>query len=719
MAETLVAILFVTSSGRGKTVSFWWPERPKRLPRLSRPRPDPREAYTAHKTDVQWRAAFSPDFDRQIGRDATQLYSPDDEDSYEWQPPTFVRRQSTSQARSSSTGRDSPHVDRSFDRSHIGDEPVHNDGVLTPLVLGYPLNALAALLAPVALCHQKFELLVDELVFLGHPVCRDADGSWPPVPTPGSAPNTDVRAGNNSDGIAHSHSLHMFHIVFVLDRPDPSSASTGNLARYYDALYRQVAFKLTAALYLQQSVSGFVDNECDYLEDLKSHLLMRDPYDNTSGAYNAAIKSFMEAAKTTSSIASGLMKTFDAIKNKALVDVVVGDIHVQIQLPPFLDALLHDPDDIDYPSDDEDDNTWGAESIGWRLPPFTRWKSLLLMKDDSELEIIEDLGQSGTFEGDIKSEEMLEFLDHTSPHLTFNEIHDLLAWQHWEKLWSIVRILIANRKAMIIDPIHQSLKATYVPIPGSTMSNQLIMEFEHHFVNEPEIPRLPALLSDISQNPRETFAGALGVQRERVPAWMHVLKWLIRKRVVVRLHTRVRIRVPAHIKESVRTEQAERRLAREREKARHGAGSGLGLGKPVERRGRKRTRDATVSWDSSVEDEGNGPELPYARMDSVEVGVDDDDADGFDWQDEDDNLLPSVIPTPQKATALQRMWLESMTHGKDPRMAELFKRLADHFDGTITEDEIMQINSDENITRQQFREMLQHFKEYLIISMHP
>lgn len=706
MAETLVAILLVTSSGKGKSVSFWWPPRPKRLARLSRPRPDPREAYTARKTDVQWRAAFSPDFDRQIGRDAAQLYSPDDEDSYEWQPPTFVRRQSTSKARSSSTGRDSPHVDRSFDRSHIGDEPVHNDGVLTPLVLGYPLNALAALLAPIALCHQKFELLVDELVFLGHPVCRDADGSWPPVPTPGNVPNADVRA-DNSDGIAHSHSLHMFHVVFVLDRPDPSSASTGNLARYYDALYRQVAFKLTAALYLAQSVNGYVDNECEFLEDLKSRLLMRDPYDNTSGAYNAAIDSFMKTAEN-SSMAKGIMKTFNAIKNKELVDVVVGDIHVQIQLPPYLDALLHDPDDIDYPSDDEEENNWGAESVGWRLPPFTPWKSLLLMKDDSELEIIEDLGQSGTFEGDIKSEEMLEFLDHTSPHLTFNEIHDLLAWQHWEKLWSIVRILIANRKAMIIDPIHQGLRATYVPVPGSTMPHTLIMDFEHHFMNEPEIPRLPVLLSNISQNPRATFAGALGVPRERVPVWMHVLKWLVRRRVVVRLHTRVRIRVPANIKEAVRAQQAERRLARE--KARHGAA------KPVERRGRKRTRDATVSWDSSVEE---SPEVRHARMDSVEVYVEDDDADDFDWQDEDDNLLPSVIPTPQKATALQRMWLEAMTQGKDARMTELFRRLADYFDGTITEDEIMQINSDENMTRQQFRDMLQHFKEYLIISMHP
>lgn len=268
MAETLVAILLVTSSGKGKNVSFWWPPRPKSLARICRARPDLRAAYTAHNTDIHWRAAFSPDFDAHLSRNA------DEDESYEWKPPTFVRQQSPSQARSSSSGRGSPVVDRSFDRSRMGDDSVHNDGV-TPLVLGYPLNALAALLAPAAICHQKFELLVDELVFIGHPVCRDSDGSWPPITSPGTLPGSSDEYKRNLEGIALTHLLHLFHLVFVLDRPDPSSASTGNLARYYDAIYRQVAFKLTAALYVEQGATGLVDNECEFLEDLKAKFLMR------------------------------------------------------------------------------------------------------------------------------------------------------------------------------------------------------------------------------------------------------------------------------------------------------------------------------------------------------------------------------------------------------------------------------------------------------------
>lgn len=45
--------------------------------------------------------------------------------------------------------------------------------------LGYPIEVLAALLAPRReLCQQKFELIVDDLAFLGHPVAVGKDGTW-------------------------------------------------------------------------------------------------------------------------------------------------------------------------------------------------------------------------------------------------------------------------------------------------------------------------------------------------------------------------------------------------------------------------------------------------------------------------------------------------------------------------------------------------------------
>lgn len=205
------------------------------------------------------------------------------------------------------------------------------------------------------------------------------------------------------------------------------------------------------------------------------------------------------------------------------------------------------------------------------------------------------------------------------------------------------------------------------------------MEFEEHFTSEPEVPPLPAILSDISQRPRETFAAVLDVPREQGPPlqmWMNVLKWLVRRRVVVRLHTRVRIRVPAQIKEIVRKEQAVRaaELSQKRKLALAQQQQSRKPSVSAERRGRPRTREVTVSWDYTTDDDGGSS---HVRADSgfgEDEEVVDDDWDEVDWHDEDDNLLPSVIPTPQKATALQRMWLEVMTRGKDQLMAERFRR---------------------------------------------
>lgn len=46
-------------------------------------------------------------------------------------------------------------------------------------LLGYRSVFLAGILSPKsALCHQKFELVVDELAFLGHPVYAGPDGGW-------------------------------------------------------------------------------------------------------------------------------------------------------------------------------------------------------------------------------------------------------------------------------------------------------------------------------------------------------------------------------------------------------------------------------------------------------------------------------------------------------------------------------------------------------------
>lgn len=154
------------------------------------------------------------------------------------------------------------------------------------------------------MCHQKFELLVDNLAFIGHPVCAEDDGSWRFKPEKGKlgprgretrngqSPTVD-KASASPDGMMASAEkasfksswLHTFHFVMVLDIPDPSSSASGNVSKYFDIIYEQIAFTVTAVLFQEQVLSNFVEIECDILGSLKDSCISKGsllPFTNVS-----------------------------------------------------------------------------------------------------------------------------------------------------------------------------------------------------------------------------------------------------------------------------------------------------------------------------------------------------------------------------------------------------------------------------------------------------
>jgi hypothetical protein len=181
--------------------------------------------------------------------------------------------------------------------AQVADAPLRDEyGAL----LGYSAEFFAGLLLPKrTLCHRKFELAVDDLFFVGHPVCADDDGTWRfkqekdargrGAHKRRASASTSVSADEISSSTEFDSSaqegngtssplllpppasswLQTFHIAFVHEVPDPSSQASGNIGRYFDIIYQQVAFTLTAVLFREQVMSNFVENECDVLSALK------------------------------------------------------------------------------------------------------------------------------------------------------------------------------------------------------------------------------------------------------------------------------------------------------------------------------------------------------------------------------------------------------------------------------------------------------------------
>jgi hypothetical protein len=82
---------------------------------------------------------------------------------------------------------------------------------------------------------------------------------------------------------------------------------------------------------------------------------------------------------------------YEAIKNSKMAYISINNLPLELQLPPFLDSLLHSQedseDDLSDPSENDEALNWGEElSLGWKLPTMAPWKSLLLLDVDNEMD---------------------------------------------------------------------------------------------------------------------------------------------------------------------------------------------------------------------------------------------------------------------------------------------------------------------------------------------
>lgn len=157
--------------------------------------------------------------------------------------------------------------------------------------LGYDTDILASILSPRReLCHRKFELVIDDLAFIGHPLCVDKDGHWDPESQQigrgrdqrkkgevggyvvGSPPE-EASATKASDSSSQAP-MTMFHLVLVLDRPDPSPHLPFlDLTSWLQIFYDNIAFKMTAALFAEEVRCDYVTRESEKLGILRDRCM--------------------------------------------------------------------------------------------------------------------------------------------------------------------------------------------------------------------------------------------------------------------------------------------------------------------------------------------------------------------------------------------------------------------------------------------------------------
>lgn len=472
MAESLLCILLITSSVRESTVVYRWPDDPKPSPRLTRPLPN--EALSISLLDNPWRAANDDDEVKQ----QQQRPIPTNEFDYAWPKPHLLRPRSHSTSSSHSTN--------STGLWHDDKEPVPDNQYNH--ILGFDSEFLARILCPhKSMSHQKFELVVDDLAFIGHPVSADSDGNWSfkseHIRSRECTPPPEVRdrSLSLSSSASQTNWLQTFHLVLVLDVPDPSSSASGNVSKYFNILYEQIAFTLTAVLYQEQVLSNYVERECDTLISLRESSISTGKCVFQKLCNSVLIiffggesySQFSSQALEATSIAPAFKTLFDAIKSSSVAYLTINYLPLELQLPPYLDALLlhiqnqEEQEDIDpapssldfsHSTEEQAYHTledvpvfdWGQDmSTGWKLPMVAPWKTLLLLDVDNKGDVL-DPHQLDTQEDKNLVEGLIRFLDTVSVTMSYASFPLLLILivtilQDWQK-WLYSLIGISKRK---------------------------------------------------------------------------------------------------------------------------------------------------------------------------------------------------------------------------------------------------------------------------------
>lgn len=139
-------------------------------------------------------------------------------------------------------------------------------------LFGLTKRDLADMLMPKdPLCDRKFELGVEDLVFLGHPVhlsetLDKSESSLNSAPTLATSPSSSIDGDADSELIIQKIRLTKFHIVFVM--------SPSWRLDYHDQIqkmYTEIIQKFTDACTTEQKERGFIS-----LEALKINKIMRD-----------------------------------------------------------------------------------------------------------------------------------------------------------------------------------------------------------------------------------------------------------------------------------------------------------------------------------------------------------------------------------------------------------------------------------------------------------
>ncbi|KAI5808728.1 nitrogen permease regulator of amino acid transport activity 3-domain-containing protein [Peziza echinospora] len=772
MASCLAAILLVVRSSAGTNFVFHYP-------------PNPRIDCTSGGSHLGGSGAEGSDLsdDGRSTNTSTSTNSSDDEledplsendaNAKKHDFPDFEGATSESDRRSRSHAGGKQSSRRRRD-DHEDDDEEDEDaktseaaGPPWETVFGFKTSFLASLLAPrAAICRTKFELAIDDLVFLGYPVQIHPDGTWKKqrkrrrgrVQKSNSSELTasiqnlaaeqereqqqgeeheDHATGNEADDEEDdaedeedrhedgseeeedkedAGKMSMFHMVFVLNPPQ---------LEYYkrvQEMYTFVVKKFARALKLEQARMNYVGREAELMLRLREKGVHED----------VDFHELWQQILAQSNLASAMAAIYSTISTSKIAHVFLNDsIDLSLQLPIIQEtSVLPSIIEPQTPglflttanSFDNDDSE--AENLA-------RHFTLLFLdeKENIERQIEKEINAEPT----NANSNLLYFVRHCKPTLSFVQIANQAGLPIAE-VQVLARHLIYWRRARAIPPIH--LRDYYIVSPNADMS-RLSAQIPIYSRKFPTLPSLPKMLSSLSSRPRLFFT--LIPSKDHRRAYLDILAWLLRHGWVIQLRTFGLLKIPKEIKQAVAREMKEKA---EKEKAeallqqRTAAGnSSLGSTSqppssvsaqptpaisPGHQQGNippPSTSAHSTSVPSSITQPTGSHPQPYlqahAQLEAPSAGTEQSQTTVIDSSEED--FEDSFIREPQKASSIESAWMEMITRDQPADVTAVFERMTRYLNGQHA---LEKIPIKENISRKECKRVLTAMEKYVCTVRH-
>jgi len=758
MSPPLLAILLATSSSRGTSIAFQWPPtvvrkkrrthmryyaNPDEHPRLSSIHAAPDLDKSELEDSADESDASSASSEASFLEEVSRLRLDEEEritrDSRRFRDSSRLGR-STSRARSGS----SPNARASRGRSQSASRPPprvnqsmllregtsHEDRSFKDFhtYLGLGLELLASILIPrESQCFQRFELAIDELIFLGHPVCQQHESELRNKPQPT-----------------------IFNVVMVFDRTNMFPEILSVDCSTWLSLYYTILFKITAVFAAEEARSGLISEQSHALSQLREECMQN------SDLYSDYVQKGLDMA-SVACILKDVYRLLARVRRSGFLSY--GPLSMYVNLPPLLKNPrkaekvrdiqpmidMHDPivlrGDKPEPGDlspmqrnmhlgqTTSENllhSWST-STGPLLRP---WQTLILPEE----------AFSHT-QGMTAYDTVRMLVPHFKPTMsgsrTFGQIAEILGWDLYKDLYPLVRYLIYYGEARVVDvPRIQSI---YTVDP--TFDMEALSELSNRWADAfPAMPPLPWFMDALSSQLRPFASHCRRLSTDHRS--LDLLAWLICHGVVIQTH--VHLRLVITVRDQIKAIELQR-LRREKQRAHNSSEYESGSETLIETlRGQiqqgihvperpvpeSKSRHRHQRTSSTVSSSSSNDEWIYARLPPEQatdqhprhMGLENDELD-MDLNEENlEDVLPNralcpvLIPEPARANRMESEWIAAMLSEKHPWYARWLIRLFPYLNGKHTVEEIV---LREGLRRRDLKLILTTFDANLLHLYHP